>query len=337
MKVMQRVFYDQDGDLESLRNVKVGVIGYGIQGRAQSLNLRDSGIDVLVGNRSDSYSETAASDGFQVHSIPEVASAADVLLLLIPDQAHGDIYRSHIEPNLRNGGGLVVAHGYSLHYKEIEPRSDIDVMLLAPRMPGRPIRDYFLRGSGVPAFVDVYQDASGEAWKVVLALAKAMGFTRPGALHVEVKHETELDLFVEQFLVPTIIKAIQVSFDELVEAGYPPLPALMELYASGELGEVLLLASKAGIFQGFQKNASPTCQFGIASSYPKALVSDPGSLIQEVIRRLQDGEFTRALQREGDAGYPITQDLWTRMNSSLLSKTQEELGNLIRYPETKGV
>ena len=334
---MPQVFYDQDTDLEVIRGVKVGIIGYGIQGRAQALNLRDSGVDVIIGNRSDSYASTAAEDGFHVQSIESVARSADVLLLLIPDQAHHQVYKSQVEPYLRQGGALVVAHGYSLHYKEIEPRSDMDVVLLAPRMPGRPIREYYLRGSGIPAFVDVFQDASGSSWNTVLALAKGMGFTRPGVLHVTIAHETELDLFVEQFLVPTLIKAIHVSFDELVSAGYPALPALMELYASGELGEVLLLAAQVGIFQGFQQNASPTCQFGIASSYSKALESAPRSLIHDVIQQLRSGDFVKSLEREGNAGYPLTNELWERLNATPLSRTQEEMRELIRLGEFQDV
>lgn len=334
---MQRVFYDQDADLEVIRRAKVGIIGYGIQGRAQALNLRDSGVDVLIANRDDSYRSTAAQDGFEVQNIEHVAELADILLLLIPDQAHQQIYKSYIEPRLRRGGALVVAHGYSLHYKEVEPRDDMDVMLLAPRMPGRPIRDYYLRSSGVPAFVDVFQDVSGSAWATVLSLAKGMGFTRPGVLQVAIAHETELDLFVEQFLVPTVIKSIQMSFEELVSAGYPPLPALMELYASGELGEVLLMAAQVGIFQTFQQNASPTCQFGIATSYPDALGSDPRSMIHDVINRVRSGEFVKSLEREGNSGYPRTNQLWDQLNSTILSQTQEEMRKIIHLGDPPDV
>ena len=334
---MQRVFYDQDADLEAIRGAKVGIIGYGIQGRAQALNLRDSGVEVYIGNRSDDYASAATEDGFKVHLIEEVAGLADILLLLIPDQAHRQIYESQIRPYLRQGGALIVAHGYSLHYKEIVPREDMDVMLLAPRMPGRPIRDYFLRGSGIPAFVDVVQDASGEAWGKMLALAKGLGFTRVGVLHVELGHETELDLFVEQFLVPVIMKSIQVSFDELVAAGYPALPALMELYASGELGEVLLLAAQVGVFQGWQQNASPTCQFGIASNYSESLESDPRKHIHDVIKRIQTGDFVNSLRTEGDADYPRTRELWERLNETLLTKTHQEMNELIHLGEAKDV
>lgn len=331
-----RVFYEGDADLERLRNREVGIIGYGIQGRAQALNLRDSGIKVHVGNRRDDYVSTIVADGFEPLAIGEVASVADILLLLIPDQAHAEVYATQIQPRLRQGGALAVAHGYSLRFGLIKPRDDMDVMLLAPRMPGRQIREYYQRGSGVPAFVDVFQDGTGNAWGTVLALAKAMGFTRPGVFHVTVREETELDLFVEQFLVPTILKAIHLSFDELVAAGYPAVPALMELYASGELGEVLLMAAEAGLYGTFQRNASPTCQFGIATSYPQALDTHPRQLIADVIHRIQSGAFSTALGREGAAGYPETRALWQKQEESVLGQTEGTLRQILREQSASG-
>ena len=329
-----RVFYEGDAALEHLRSRKIGVIGYGIQGRAQALNLRDSGVEVYVGNRRDDYVSAITADGFQPLAIEEVAGMVDSALLLIPDQAHAEVYARQIQPRLRQGGALVVAHGYSLRFGLIQPRQDMDVMLLAPRMPGRQIREYYLRGSGVPAFVDVFQDATGHAWNTVLALAKGMGFTRPGVLHVTVREETELDLFVEQFLVPTILKAIHVSFDELVAAGYAAVPALMELYASGELGEVLLMAAKVGLYGTFQRNASPTCQYGIAASYPHALEADPRRLIADAIHRIQSGAFAAALDREGEAGYPATRALWQRQEDSPLCQTERALWQILREGTT---
>ncbi len=325
-----RVFHDDDADLECLSNREVGIIGYGIQGRAQALNLRDSGIRVRVGNRSDGYGPTILADGFEAKSIEEVAEASDIVLLLIPDQAHSAVYTAQVEPHLRRGGALVVAHGYSLRFGLIKPRDDMDVMLLAPRMPGRQIREYYLRGSGVPAFVDVGQDVTGCAWQAVLALAKGMGFTRAGALHVSYREEAELDLFVEQFLVPTVLKAIQVSFDELVAAGYAAIPALMELYASGELGEVLRMAARSGLYGTFQHNASPTCQFGIALSYPEVLEADFRRRSTEVIRRIRSGEFAVSLEQEGKAGYPQTRALWDQAEQSPLVHLERTLQQLLR-------
>jgi ketol-acid reductoisomerase len=332
---LEKVYYEADAQLEALNESKVGIIGYGIQGRAQALNLRDSGVDVLVGNRGDRYVAMATDDGFDVLSVEEVVDKADVLLLLIPDQAHREVYTTIVEPRLRKGAALVVAHGFSLHFKQIIPRDDLDVLLLAPRMPGGPIREYYTRGSGIPAFVDVFQDASGQAWRTLLALAKGMGFTRPGVVHVALRDETELDLFTEQYLVPTIMKAIQSGFEALVEAGYPALPALMELYASGELGEVLMAAADVGLFQGWQQNASPTCQFGIASSYAQALDMDQGAFMKDVIHRIQSGDFVESLRQEGEAGYAATQAHWARLNGTLLSSTHDELNKLVPFAEAR--
>ncbi len=325
-----RVFYDDDADLAHLREREVGIIGYGVQGRAQALNLRDSGVSVRIGNRSDDYVATIVADGFEARSIEAVAQSSDILLLLIPDQAHMTVYKGQIEPCLRQGGVLVVAHGYSVRFGLIKARNDMDVVLLAPRMPGRQIREYYLRGSGVPAFVDVVQDATGDAWQAVLALAKGMGFTHPGVLHVPFQDEAELDLFVEQFLIPTILKAIQVSFDELVAAGYPAIPALMELYASGELGEVLWMAARSGLYGTFQRNASPTCQFGIALSYPEVPEADFRRRSAEVIRRIRSGEFAVSLEQEGKAGYPRTRALWDQAEQSALVRLERTLRRLLR-------
>ena len=322
---MGKVFYDKDADLSDLQHAKIGIIGYGIQGRAHALNLRDSGFTVLVGNRHDRYSTQAIEDNFKVLPIEEVARLSDLLLLLIPDQAHKQVYEEKISPNLGSNGGLVIAHGYSLRFGELKPRQDLDVMMCAPRMPGRQIRDYYLNGSGVPAFVDVWQDATGRGWKKVLALAKGMGFTRAGVMQVGTHEEAEIDLLVEQFLIPNILKAVQVGFDEMVKAGYDPVPALMELYASAELGEVLMRAAKVGLYKTFQENASPTCQFGIASSFTRALSGDPHKMFQEVLHRIRSGAFKDSLDKEGNAEYPMTKALWSECEQSMLAKVHREI------------
>jgi ketol-acid reductoisomerase len=325
-----RIYYDKDAEVGVLSKKVVGIIGYGIQGRAQALNLRDSGIEVQVGNRNDEYVSTILADGFNAKSIEEVCKSSDIIILLIPDQAHREVYADHVGPYLRQGGSLVVAHGYSIHFDLIKPRNDIDVMLLAPRMPGKQIRDYYIKGSGVPVFVDVVQDITGSAWPKVLSLAKGMGFTRAGALHVSIQEETEIDLFVEQFLVPTIIKAIHVSFDELVAAGYAPLPTAMELHASGELGEVLLMAARSGLYGTFQKNSSPTCQFGITLGLPQVSEGDLRQRIAKVIQRIRSGEFAEALEKEGQTGYAGTQALWDQVEQSLLVQTERTLRQKFR-------
>ena len=329
----ETIYYDRHADPALLRGKRVGIIGYGIQGRAQALNLRDSGAEVLVANRKDRYVERAVKDGFTVHELDEVARLSDILFLLIPDQAQKGVYETVVSQVFRPGGLLVFAHGFALRYGEIVPDGRFDVGLLAPRMPGRQIRGYYKRGDGVPAFVDVVQDVSGRALALLLALGHAIGFTRAGMLQVDYRVETELDLFIEQYLVPTIIKTVRTGFDELVQRhGYPAVPALMELYASGEVGEVLMRAAKVGIGRVFQENASPTCQFGISRSYADVLPGDQQALIARTVERIRSGAFAAALEREGQAGYPCVEALWRTVNSDPLVHAQERVASLFKLP-----
>ena len=320
---MQDVYYDQDADLAALAGAAVGVIGYGIQGRAHALNLRDAGLRVLVGNRSDRYAELVAQDRFELHRIDDVARQADVLLLLIPDQAQPEVYARDVQPHLRPGGLLVFAHGYALHYGTVRPRADLDVAMLAPRMPGEQVRGRFVNGGGVPALADVVRDATGQAWPRLLAVAKAVGFTRAGVLKVPYAAETELDLFTEQFLVAAIVSHVHVAFQMLTkELGLPPVPALLELYASGELAEVLAMAAHTGIGRVFQQNASPTCQYGIAERF----ADGDGTLSEkarEIMRTIRDGTFTQRLDAEGRDNYPKVRRLWDTVNGQQLMAAHE--------------
>lgn len=330
---MERIYYDKDASLGNLKRKTVGVIGYGIQGRAQALNIRDSGVRVLVANRADGYARQARRDGFKVHTIDEVARRSHVILFLIPDQAQADVYEKHMKNNLRPGSMLVFAHGFAPRYETIAFPKDIDVAMLAPRMPGHHIRNYFLSGSGVPAFVDVIRDATGEALERILAVAKAAGFTRSGVLRVSYRVEAELDLFTEQFLVAAIVGYIHTGFKVLVdEFGYPPVPVLMELYASGELAEVLKLASQLGIGMVFQKNASPTCQFGIAENF-NAGSRELSEKARRIVNEIQSGLFAKRLDKEGKAGYRKVRKLWETVNNKRLADAQ---GRINGYFKQKG-
>ena len=325
-----KVFYDNDASLEVLKGKKVGIIGYGIQGRAQALNLRDSGVDVTIGNRKDSYNKTAIEDGFIVKSIEEVANESSIILFLIPDQAQKEIYEKFIDHNLNEKDMLIFAHGYSIHFKKIIPPKNVDICLMAPRMPGDPIREYFLNGSGVPAFVDVYNNFSMKAWELLLALAKGIGATRSGALHISFQEETETDLFIEQFLLPIIIKSIRLSFDRLSEKGFSPEALLMELYGSGEIGELILKAAKIGIYKVWEENASPTCQFGIYNSLDKVLDSKKtNKIIDDTIDKIRDGSFVKELTIEAENNYKNLIDYNLKNKKSELSKTQDKLNKLI--------
>lgn len=326
-----KIYYDKDAELRYLDGKTVGVIGYGIQGRAQALNLRDSGVKVIVGNRRDKYHKEALKDGFVVRDIDKAVKRSDIVLFLIPDQAQAKVYEMSVKGILRPRAMLVFAHGYALRYKMIDLPSNIDVAMLAPRMPGYQIRDYFLNGSGVPAFIDVAQNKTGLAFERLLALARAVGFTRAGVLQVSYKVETELDLFIEQFLVGNIVKTIHTSLNLLVnELGYPIVPTLMELYASGELAEVLKLASHVGIGKVFQKNASPTCQYGIAVSFDNAMESSLTERAKEIIKNIRNGAFAKMLNEEGKANYPTVRKLWKTVDTEEINEAHKLIKSLFK-------
>jgi ketol-acid reductoisomerase len=328
---MVKVFYDDDADIGHLAGQTIGVIGYGIQGRAQARNLRDSGLAVLVGNRDDSYRQQAVADGFDTCDIADAAARAGILLLLIPDEIQGDVYRRDLLPRLRAGQALVFAHGFAIRYGQIQPPDDIDVLLVSPRMPGGYVRERFVAGSGVPAFVDVKTDATGQAWPRALALAKAVGFTRPGVLHVSFAEETELDHFAEHYLYPTIIGAIDAGYRALVENGYTPEAAVMELYGSGEVGEVLLTAAKVGLYTMLDRNASPACQYGIYTHTDRVVTDENRRQIQAIIDAIKDGSFARELIADQQQGHRRLRQLSDTAHRSGLVTAETAVRELMKF------
>ena len=327
---MARVYYDQDADVHDLAGETVAVLGYGIQGRAQALNLRDSGLAVVVGNREDTYREQAHVDGFEVLSLAEAARVGDAILVLVPDEAQGQLYEETIRPGLAPGNALVFAHGFSIRYGIIQPPQSSDLLLLAPRLPGKYLRERYLEGSGVPVYVDVGHDATGRAKRRVLALAKGLGATRVGAMEVSFSQETELDHFSEHFLYPLIVTAIQVAYDVLVEEGYEPEAALMELHGSGELGEVLLEAGRIGLHKMIETLASPACQFGIYSYAPRLFPDEMRRALKDVIREIKDGSFARQLLAEQQQGYPTLRIFKNAARGHALAAAEMRLRQLIR-------
>lgn len=298
------VFYDNDANLAQLANETVAVIGYGIQGTAFAANLRDSGVKVVVGNIQDDNFVRAREDGFEVFSIAEAVRRSSIVLFLIPDQAQKSVYEHDIAPNLRFGHMVVFAHGYAIRYRKIVPQDDIDVALLAPRMYGKTIRTYYTEGGGAPAFFDVVQDTSGRAGDRILAVAKAVGFTRSGLMHISVAEETELDLFQEQFLFPALIDFFETTFQFLTERGFDPVASLMELYASGETGETILDAARLGLLEVIEQQGSPTCQFGIQQNRGRILSRDAiRQSAATVLGEIQGDDFAQRLDAEAQSGY----------------------------------
>ncbi len=330
-----KVYYDKDASLNILRNKKVGIIGYGIQGRAQALNMRDSGLDVVIGNRQDAYMHRATKDRFKIMPIDELVQNSDIVFVLIPDEAQGRIYETYIKQNLKPNQSFVFAHGYALRYDLIRFPENVDILLIAPRFPGKPIREYYLDKGGIPVFFDVYQDASEKAQATGLALCKAIGATKAGVFEVSTKEETEIDLFIEQFLIPTFIRSVEIGYQTLVDNGFDPHAVLSELFASGELGEVIKQAAVEGLYGTFQNHASPTCQYGISKNVDKALNDHSVVFASDVLKEIQSGEFTNSLSTEGQSDYLHLKKYYKERLSGDLNTKFLELNDMIKYRDTE--
>jgi ketol-acid reductoisomerase len=318
------MYFEKDANTRHIEGEVVAVIGYGIQGKAFAANLRDSGVPVLVGNRDDEYRKAALADGFDTRSIAEAVGAASIVLLLIPDEAHPEVYNLQIAPHLNDGDLFVVAHGFSIRYERIALHPKIDVALLAPKMFGKPIRQRYTEGSGVLAFLDIVQDASGRALPRTLGIAKAVGFTRHGVLPVSHATETELDLFQEQFLTPLLLDACRIAFEVLVEAGCDPIPSLLDMYASGEMAEMMVEAASAGLFEVIAQQGSPTCRFGVQRYLGQLIGAEVKAKGRQILDDIRNGGFVEALAEEARAGYPSLADYTAMYQASDLTKAHQQ-------------
>jgi len=291
---MATVFHDEDADLEALAGQTLAVVGYGNQGRSQALNLRDSGLTVIVGNVSDRSADQAREDGFEVLEIPEACRRADVVLLLLPDEVMPAVYREQVAPNLHTGCLVDFASGYNVAFGLIEPAADLDVGMVAPRMIGPGVRDTYLRGGGFPSFVGVHQDATGTARARTLALAKALGSTRAGCLELSLHDEACLDLFTEQGFGPAFGRMLMTAVDVLVEAGYPPEAVLLELYLSGELAYTFEKIREVGITQQMDFH-SRTSQYGSITRGIRYLdLGEPAAAkMRQVLEEIRSGAFAQ--------------------------------------------
>ena len=298
-------YYEKDTNIKDIENETIGIIGYGIQGRNQALNLRDNGMNVLVSTRKDNTYDSIKTDGFKQYELKDLAKKSSIIMLLIPDQAQGEVF-NQIKPFINKKSMLVTAHGYSLKFKEVLPKDDIDVILLAPRFPGAIVRKNFLDNKGTLAYFDVFQDFTNNARRRGLALANAIGFTKSGSpiIHVSIDEETEIDLFIEQFLIPTFLNTIQTGFEVLKNSGYSPEVSLMELYTSGEIVGLLNEGIEIGLYSAFQNNTSPTCQFGVAESFKKIINDETKSIAKNILKDIKNGNFTKRLNDEALKGYP---------------------------------
>jgi ketol-acid reductoisomerase len=326
------VYFEKDASLHDIEDEVVAVIGYGIQGKAFAANLRDSGVSVVVGNRDDDYRTAAVADGFDTRTIAEAVAAASCVLLLIPDEAHQEVYTKHIAPGLRSGDLFVLAHGFSLRYRRIALPSDIDVALLAPKMFGKPIRQRYTEGSGVLAFLDVVEDRTGRALRRTLGIAKAVGFTRYGVLPVSHATETELDLFQEQFLTPLLLDAFRTAFEVLVEAGCDPVPALLDMHASGEMAEMMVEAASTGLYEVIEEQGSPTCRFGVQKYLGTLLGPEVRAKGAQILTEIRNGAFVEELSREAQAGYLSLDDYEAMYKAAPMTKAHDSYRAILDHP-----
>ena len=287
---MVKIYFDKDADLKYLEGKTIAVIGYGIQGRAQALNLRDSKVNVIVGLRPEGNSwRLAEKDGFKPFTIQEAAEKGDIIHMLIPDMAQPSIYNEYIAKHLRKGKVLGFSHGFNIHYKQIIPPPDVDVIMVAPKSPGARLREMYLQGFGVPALLAVAQDVSGKAKHIGLAIAKALGCTKAGVIETTFKDETESDLIGEQtVLVGGLMELIKKGFEVLVEAGYPPELSYFE--ACNEAKLIMDLIYEKGL-TGMLRGVSETARFGGLSIGPKVIDEHVKENMRKVVKDVQSGKF----------------------------------------------
>ncbi|HEU5229106.1 MAG TPA: ketol-acid reductoisomerase [Ktedonobacteraceae bacterium] len=300
---MANIYYDSDADLALIQQKRIAIIGYGSQGHAHALNLRDSGCDVVVGLPTGSKSrEKAEAEGLRVMTPADAAEQADVMMILIPDQHHREVFERDIKPGLAPGKMLLTAHGFSLHYAQIVPPPDIDVAMVAPKSPGHMLRRLFTEGVGVPALWAVYQDATGNAEALTLAYARALGSTRAGVLRTTIAEETETDLFGEQtVLCGGITSLIRTGFETLVEAGYQPEIAYFE--CMHEMKLIVDLLYQGGM-DYMRYSVSDTAEYGDYVSGPRVIDEHVREQMRKVLQEIQDGSFATRWILENQAGRP---------------------------------
>ncbi|MDF1643889.1 MAG: ketol-acid reductoisomerase [Pseudomonadales bacterium] len=295
------IYYDKDADLSIIKGKTVAIIGYGSQGHAHANNLKDSGVNVVVGLRPGSSSQTKAEGaGLTVKSIADATASADVVMILAPDEHQAALYKTEIEPNLKKGAALAFAHGFNIHYQQIEPRSDVDVIMIAPKGPGHLVRSMYEGGGGVPSLIAVFQDASGKAKNIALSYASANGGGRAGVIETNFQEETETDLFGEQaVLCGGATALVQAGFETLTEAGYAPEMAYFECLH--ELKLIVDLMYEGGI-ANMRYSISNTAEYGDLTRGPRVVTEETKKEMKKILTEIQNGEFAREFILENQAG-----------------------------------
>lgn len=295
------IYYDKDCDLSLIKAKKVAIIGYGSQGHAHANNLKDSGVDVVVGLRPGSSSAIKAKNcGLQVKEVPAAVSASDVIMMLAPDEHQAALYRDVVEPAIRPGSALAFAHGFNIHFGQIEPRADLDVIMIAPKGPGHLVRSTFTQGGGVPSLIAVAQDATGRAKNLALSYASANGGGRAGIIETNFREETETDLFGEQaVLCGGTTALVQAGFEVLTEAGYAPEMAYFECLH--ELKLIVDLMYEGGI-ANMRYSISNTAEYGDLTRGPRIITEQTKNEMRQILKEVQNGEFAREFIAENQAG-----------------------------------
>ncbi len=321
-----RVYYDRDADVNLIKNKKVAIIGYGSQGHAHALNLKDSGVkELAIGLRPGSAAIAKAEGaGLKVMSPPDAAKWADVIMVLTPDEGQGDLYRDHLAANMRPGAALAFAHGLNVHFNLIEPRADIDVFMVAPKGPGHTVRGEYLKGGGVPSLVAVAQDATGNALAIALSYASANGGGRAGIIETTFKEECETDLFGEQaVLCGGVVELIKAGFETLVEGGYAPEMAYFECLHEVKL--IVDLIYEGGI-ANMNYSISNTAEYGEYVTGPRVITAETKAEMKKVLEDIQMGRFTRDWMLENK----VNQTNFKAMRRAMSAHPIEEVGAKLR-------
>ena len=317
-------YYDKDADLSVLKGKRIAVIGYGSQGRGQSLNLKDSGLDVIIGLRQGKSWDSASSDGMKVMSVPEAVKKADIVQILLPDEHQAAIYKNEIMPYLSDKKCLMFSHGFNIHFGQIVPPSNVDVIMVAPKGPGFMVRRQYEEGKGVPALIAVHQDYTGNAHKIALSYAKGIGATRAVVLETSFREETETDLFGEQaVLCGGCTSLVKAGFETLVNAGYEPEMAYLEVLH--ELKLIVDLIYEGGL-TNMRQYISNTAQYGDLTRGPRVIGPESYEAMQEILEEIQSGKFAREWMLENMVNRPVFNALTKADEDHLM----EEVGREVR-------
>ncbi|QGA67523.1 ketol-acid reductoisomerase [Sulfolobus sp. E11-6] len=334
MKSTSKIYTDRDSNLDVIKGKRIAVLGYGSQGRAWAQNLRDSGLNVVVGLEREGKSwELAKSDGITPLHTKDAVKDADIIIFLVPDMVQRTLWLESVQPYMKKGADLVFAHGFNIHYKLIEPPKDSDVYMIAPKGPGPTVREYYKAGGGVPALVAVHQDVSGIALQKALAIAKGIGATRAGVIQTTFKEETETDLFGEQvILVGGIMELMKAAFETLVEEGYQPEVAYFETI--NELKMLVDLVYEKGI-TGMLKAVSDTAKYGGMTVGKFVINEDVRKRMKEALQRIKSGKFAEEWVEEYGRGMPTVINGLSQVQNSLEEKIGNQLKDLIQKGKPK--